>query len=184
MFVPSTGSRLLASGGASLFSQISSCTNRMMALGVERSSPSRDSRSTKRCVRDTPSDATAVVARAGIINLDGVVACFGMIDILSQSGYGCSQLAPGTLRVGYVQLDPTEDAIEDKCRNCTFFVPLVVLNRSRSLTWIFQIKFSLAYTTSFSVLPPSPFFSHADAGALAMYRSAETLCKIPTQTRI
>lgn len=156
MFVPSTGSRLLASGGASLFSQISSCTNRMMALGVERSSPSRDSRSTKRCVRDTPSDATAVVARAGIINLDGVVACFGMIDILSQSGYGCSQLAPGTLRVGYVQLDPTEDAIEDKCRNCTFFVPLVVLNRSRSLTWIFQIKFSLAYTTSFSVLTPPP----------------------------
>uniref|UniRef100_A0A8D8AKZ5 (northern house mosquito) hypothetical protein n=1 Tax=Culex pipiens TaxID=7175 RepID=A0A8D8AKZ5_CULPI len=106
----------------------------MMALGVERSSPSRDSRSTKRCVRDTRSDATAVVARTGIINLDGVVACFGMIDILSQSGYGCSQLAPGTLRVGYVQLDPTEDAIEDKCRNCTFFVPLVVLNRSRSLT--------------------------------------------------
>lgn len=129
----------------------------MMALGVERSSPSRDSRSTKRCVRDTPSDATAVVARTGIINLDGVVACFGMIDILSQSGYGCSQLAPGTLRVGYVQLDPTEDAIEDKCRNCTFFVPLVVLNRSRSLTWIFQIKFSLA-TTNFSVLPPPPPF--------------------------
>lgn len=62
-----------------------------------------------------------------------MVALFGMIDILSLAGSEVVRQA--TLRIGYVQLNPAEDAIKDKCRNSPFHVGCsIVLNRSWSLT--------------------------------------------------